>query len=108
MLTSRLTAILAIALASLLALYFASETSRYRGLYETSQASLEQAQERTARIQRNTQKVDSQNAKLRFELDAALRKNPDWSDRDVPAAVYDSLCARANCASVQPMPTSTD
>lgn len=108
MLGTRIAVILALILSLCGVLYFASEASRYRGLYDDSQTALAAAQARTQRIQTNVSKVVKRNAELRISLDAALDANRDWADVRIPDAVRDSLCARARCVPVQPLSAPAD
>lgn len=107
---SRTTIILiaSLLLSACMALWGWAEVSRYRGLYTDSQTALTQAQAQAKRIQLSVSKVNHRNAELRVSLDAALRSNRDWADVRIPDAVRDSLCARANCARLQPVPTPAD
>ena len=104
----RTVGVFALIVAVLMALWGWSEVGRYSDLYKTSQTELAAAHERTARIQSITAKVEVKNAKLRLSLDEALRANRGWADVPVPPAVSDGLCARANCAGVQPVSAPSD
>lgn len=100
--------VFALIVASLMALWGWSEVGRYSDLYKNEIALREAAEATTKRIQNATSKVNKKNEDLRFSLDESLRLNREWSDRRTPAAVYDSLCARANCATVQPLSSPAD
>lgn len=95
-------------LTSSAAFYGFREAGRYDGLYETEKGLRVAAEARLKRIQTNVPLVDKKNEELRYALDESLRLNREWADRPVPDSVSDSLCARANCARVQPLPSPAD
>lgn len=100
--------IFSLIIASLMALWGWSEVGRYSDLYTKAETSRVAAEARAERIQRAVATVDKRNAELRHTLNESLRLNREWADGRTPPAVYDSLCARANCARVQPVPTPAD
>lgn len=104
----RTTVVFALIVASLMALWGWSEVGRYSDLYKTEKTSRIAAQAALKRVQVITAKVDKKNDQLRFSLDESLRLNREWADRPVPPAVSDGLCARANCARVQPLSAPAD
>lgn len=104
----RTVGVFALIVAVLMALWGWSEVGRYSDLYKTEKTSRIAAQAALKRVQIITAKVDKKNDQLRFSLDESLRLNREWADRPVPPAVYGSLCARANCAGVQPVSAPSD
>lgn len=109
MLTSRiaiiLIAVLAFAGVSLTALWGWSEKTRYADLYATETVAREAAEGRLSTVQSSLRRVESNYATSELRLRQVLATVPD---RGTPAAVYNELCARANCAKPSPMPAPAD
>lgn len=103
--SARTTIVFALIVASLMALWGWSEVGRYQGLYKTEKEQRVAAQAALLRVQVNVTKVNKKNETLRWAVDESLRLNREWADGRTPPAVRDSLCARANCATVQPLPS---
>lgn len=97
--------VLSTLLASCVALWGWTEASTARGQVNDQIALRKAAEARTIKIQKSLRAVESKYAVSKTALEAALRSVPD---RPTDRAVYDSLCARGNCASVGALPSPAD
>lgn len=97
--------ILGLLLTSLLALWGWREAGRYDGLYKKEIELRVAAEARTAKIQSTLRAVSSNYASSELRLRRVLATIPD---RGTPAAVYNELCQRANCAKPGAVQTSAD
>ena len=100
--------VLALAVASVAALWQHSEATRYRGLADTANAQLEATQARLAASQKAVRLAAENAATQKLQLEKALEANPSWSAQPVPAAVAAGLCNRARCTGVRSVPAPTD
>lgn len=102
-------AILALIVALLLSVYAAfwgwSEASAARGVAKEQIELREAAEARLKRIQATVSALEKKNAESRTRLERTLRDVPD---RPTPRPVYDSLCARANCAKLDTVQSPSD
>ena len=100
--------VLALAVASVAALWQHSEATRYRGLADTANAQLEATQARLASTQKAVRLAAENAATQKLQLEKALEANPSWSAQPVPAAVAAGLCKQSRCAGVRSVPAPTD
>lgn len=109
MLTSRIAVILGsvllFAVVSLAAFWGWSERTRYMDLYESEKVLREATESRLKGIQSDLRTIGSKYATSELRLRQVLEAIPD---RRTPPAVYNELCARANCAKLDPMQAPTN
>jgi hypothetical protein len=79
------------------ALHGRAEATRYKGLYETEQGLLVQAQARTALIQKQVQSAVVAANAARAQLKEVLDASPEVRDAATPEPVRVSLCATLRC-----------
>lgn len=96
---------MAFVVSALLALWGWSEVGTARKQRDDANTAAAVAQERLATVQTNLRRVKSDYATSELRLAQVLRSYPDAR---TPDPVYNELCARANCAKLDPLSAPAD